>query len=320
MSTTVKVEEAAASTGTDATAGTDTTAGTDATGFPFDGEIRLAQERLRSEANHLTVAATALGPLARAAAYEDLKKLGATVEKVEEKIPSQVHEEAGLADLLGRIRNWVDEAGERLRRRLGRELGEACANAGLEFRVISRESPVEVRIAPFAVLLDFEKGQAVLKFARLEVARAPAETEAILAAHASARRELDTAFDPEQFFTRCHRAWRAARAAKGESGERIEILDCLPYLAVEMQGPRFRVDPTDANFKGYGRVQFAWDVLRLRRARMLTQDGFRMNLGVATGTTASQKKRVLYFEDEEGNGEYKLTIFFTRVEGTENDH
>ena len=82
-----------------------------------------------------------------------------------------------------------------------------------------------------------------------------------------------------------------------------------------MQGPRFRVEPTSENFKGYGRVRFAWDVLRLRRARMLTQGGLRMNLGVATGSTASQKKRVLYFEDEDGNGEYKLTLFFTRVEG-----
>jgi hypothetical protein len=303
LSTTERVEEAAA------------TAGAETTGIRFDAEIQLAQERLRSEANRLTAAATAVGPLARAAAYEDLKKLRATVEKVNEKLPAEAREEAGLTDLLGRIRAWIDEAGERLRQRLGRELRAACTDAGLEFRVVSRESPVEVRIPPFAVVLDFDKGQATLRFARLEVARAPAEAGAILAAHARARRELDTAFDPEQFFARCHRAWRAARAAKGENSERIEILDCLPYLAVEMQGPRFRVDPTDENFKGYGRVRFAWDVLRLRRARMLTQDGVRMNLGVATGATASQKKRVLYFEDEDGNGEYKLTIFFTRVEG-----
>jgi len=39
-----------------------------------------------------------------------------------------------------------------------------------------------------------------------------------------------------------------------------------------------------------------------------------MNLGVATGTTASDKRRVLYLEDEAGNGEYKLTVFFTKEE------
>ena len=311
MSTTKGVEEAAVPAGAETTG----PAGAEADGLKFDDEVRLAQERLRSESNQLAAAATALGPLARAATYDDLKKLRTTVEKVEEKLPAEVRQEAGLADLLGRLQVWVDEAGERLRRRLGRELRAACASAGLEFRVVSRESPLELRIPPFAVVLDFEKGQAVLKFARLEVMRTAAEAEAILAAHTRARRELDTGFDPEQFFARCHRAWRAARAAKGEGGERIEILDCLPYLAVEMQGPRFRVEPTSENFKGYDRVRFAWDVLRLRRARMLTQGGLRMNLGVATGSTASQKKRVLYFEDEDGNGEYKLTLFFTRVEG-----
>jgi len=286
-------------------------------GLRFGDEFRSTQERLRNASNQLAAAATALGPLTRAATYEDLKKLKTTLEKVEKKLPEDIRQEAGLTDLLGRLGVWVVEAGEQLRRRLGRELRAACAEAGMEFRVVSREPPVEVRIAPFAVVLDFEKGQAVLKFARLEVARTAAEAEAILAAIARARRELDAGFDPEQFFTKCHRGWRAARAAKEECGERIEILDCLPYLAVEMQGPRFRVEPTSENFKGYGRIRFAWDVLRLRRARMLTQNGLRLNLGVATGSTASQKKRVLYFEDEDGNGEYKLTLFFTRVGGNE---
>ena len=200
MSTTEGVEEAAVPAGAETTgpAGAEAAvpagaeargpAGAEAVGLKFDDEVRLAQERLRSESNQLAAAATALGPLARAATYGDLKKLRTTVEKVEEKLPAEVRQEAGLADLLGRLQVWVDEAGERLRRRLGRELRAACASAGLEFRVVSRESPLELRIPPFAVVLDFEKGQAVLKFARLEVMRTAAEAEAILAAHTRARR------------------------------------------------------------------------------------------------------------------------------------
>ena len=42
-----------------------------------------------------------------------------------------------------------------------------------------------------------------------------------------------------------------------------------------------------------------------------------MNLGVATGTSATQKQRVLFVEDEEGEGEFKLTVFFTRAEESE---
>ncbi len=59
------------------------------------------------------------------------------------------------------------------------------------------------------------------------------------------------------------------------------------------------------------RTEFAYDVLRLRKAGKLSHEGRRMNLGVATGSSASQKKRVIYFEDEFGSGEYKLTVFFT---------
>ncbi|MCA9002049.1 MAG: hypothetical protein KDB61_09005, partial [Planctomycetes bacterium] len=71
--------------------------------------------------------------------------------------------------------------------------------------------------------------------------------------------------------------------------------------------------PITGNYKGYSRGQFAYDVHRLRLARGLQQDGKRMNLGVATGTTASNKSRVIYMEDEFGQGEYKLNIFFTEA-------
>ena len=36
-------------------------------------------------------------------------------------------------------------------------------------------------------------------------------------------------------------------------------------------------------------------------------------MDAATGTTASDKDRVVYLEDPDGTGEYKLTIFFTRL-------
>ena len=39
-----------------------------------------------------------------------------------------------------------------------------------------------------------------------------------------------------------------------------------------------------------------------------------MNLGVATGTTATKRNRALFLEDEHGDGEFKLTVFFTRAE------
>jgi len=281
---------------------------------PLEEQVRAAQERLRALSKRAAKAATALSPLAKPAAYADLQRLGVVLDKVDAKMPADLPQESGVPELLRFLRRWKNEAGTRLRRQLGRELRGACERAGLGFRVVSSEDPVEVRIPPFAVVLDFQRGRAELRFARVPLATCPAETTAILDAHELARKALGARFDGARFFERCLRAWRAARAAGGQGNERVEILDFLPYLAVEMQGPKFRVEPTGGNFEGYGRARFAWDVLRLRRARMLSHDGMRLNLGVATGATASQKKRVLYFEDEDGNGEYKLTIFFTRSE------
>jgi hypothetical protein len=140
------------------------------------------------------------------------------------------------------------------------------------------------------------------------------DPDAIVAAVGKARARLASGLDPAEFFDRCLAAWKAARVATG-APERVEILTFLPYLALSMQKARFQVEPTKANFTDYTRAQFAFDVLRLRRSKTgIVRNGWRLNLGVATGTSASEKKRVVYFEDEDGNGEYKLTVFFTKEE------
>ena len=81
---------------------------------------------------------------------------------------------------------------------------------------------------------------------------------------------------------------------------------------MQMQNRAFRVEPSVRNYRDYGRARFAFDMLQLRRQGGLVREGWRLNLGVATGTTASKKNRVIWFEDEHGEGEFKLTVFFTR--------
>ena len=88
---------------------------------------------------------------------------------------------------------------------------------------------------------------------------------------------------------------------------------CCRPPATRKQSKKFQEEPVASNFRGYSRAQFAYDVLRLRKAGALTQAGKRINFGVATGTTATKKNRVLYMEDGEGKGEYKLTVYFTEA-------
>ncbi len=281
----------------------------------IDRQVAQTQAAWKAEAQALGKLATAFGPLAKPKTYENLPKLPALLEKVEAKIRPLAVAARGVV-VLDEIRADLRERRRRVHERLARDLSAECKAAGLELRVVRREEPIEVRIPPFAVLIDREKGRAELRFARLPIAACEADAAVIVRAHGQSLKAMGQAFQADRFFDACFKAWRAAcSTGSGGSGDRIEILDFLPYLALQHQSPAFRVEPIERNFRSYSRARFAYDTLRLRQAGQLTHDGWRMNLGVATGTTATKKNRAIFFEDEHGDGEFKLTVFFTRAEG-----
>lgn len=273
---------------------------------------RLAS--LREEAKALARVVQVLAPLGRERSWADLAKVPALVDKLEAKAAAIPGSAGRGAEIAGLARAELEGHRARLREGLARELRDACAQRGLSMRVLRREEPVELRIPPLGLRIDREKGRAELSFARLVVESAPAEAGAILAARERALAALTSGFDAARFFEAARKAWLAARAAAESAGERVEITDFLPQLALQLQKPAFRVDPRAKSFSDYPRARFAYDLLQLRRAGKLAQNGWRLNLGVATGTSATQKQRVLFVEDEEGEGEFKLTVFFTRVE------
>jgi len=279
----------------------------------IDRRVAEAQAAWKADARALSRLATAVGPLAKPRAYEDLGKLPALIDKVAAKCRALPAGERASA-LLDEVRAELRQRRERIRQDLARELRAACEARGLTLAVVRNEDPVEIRIAPFAVTLDQAKGNAELRFARLPIARCEARAETIMKMHTSALASMRSGFDAGRFFEDCLCAWKAARAARGGAPERVEIADFLPYLALQVQPRKFRIDPTARNYRGYSRARFAFDVMQLRERAGLRRDGWRMNLGVATGTTASKKNRSLFMEDPHGHGEYKLTVFFTREE------
>ncbi|MCK6504647.1 hypothetical protein L6R53_14785 [Myxococcota bacterium] len=86
----------------------------------------------------------------------------------------------------------------------------------------------------------------------------------------------------------------------------------LPQLALELQDDRFRREPSAAHFRPYSRARLCWDLWRLRRDRCLAVDGWRLSLGPATGSSTRDKKRVFWLEDDQGRGQYYLTLRFVR--------
>lgn len=281
------------------------------------GAVAEVIRALKEEAAGLGRVAAALGPLAHEANHGDLGKLEKAIGAAGKKLAELGAGDGAGERVLDEVKAARETRLEAIRERLGAELKEACQGAGLLMRIDSKEEPVRLRIPPFAVVIDRAKGEAGIEFAQLEVGSCAADAGAILRAHGDALAGMG-AFESETFFGACLRAWRAAVAtgAGGESG-RVEISAFLPYLAMEMQPDAFRKDPSPLKFVAYPKVRFAFDVMRLQEARGFSQGGWRMNLGVATGITASSKNksRVLWVENALGEGEYKLNVFFQKMEG-----
>lgn len=280
-------------------------------------QAREHHQRLEEEKKALGRLALAIKPLANEKLWTDLVKARKKVDAQLVKLPESLRAHPAAAWLAG-LPEALAARERRLVDALGQDLPVACEAAGVRLRVLSREDPIVLRLVPFELRISRKKVSAELFFAGYPVSPGPfpATVSRILEERTSALTRLGDLKDPAAFFDACRGAWRATRAARGPDGpEQVEILDFLPYLALAFQGRRFAEQPLQKHFADYGRARFAWDVQRLRAHGMLARDGWRLSLGVATGRSASQKKRVLYFEDEEGRGEYKLTITFVREEG-----
>lgn len=303
-------------TETDAQTQQETGADKDPGAHTIEHEVAQAIDGWKAESKQLGQLAAVLGPLARESSHRDMTKVPALIDKARQKA-----EDLGMGKLveplLKRVEDDLQERRKRLHENLAKDLVAACGLKNLDLRVIRREEPVEVRIPPFGVTIDRSKGLATLHFARKSLVECAANADDIVSAHQEAKRSFGGNFNGQAFFGACRKAWSAAcGAGEAGTGERVELLDFLPYLALQMQGKAFRVEPTSGNFRGYSRAQFAFDVMQLRNQSGFTQDGWRFNLGVATGTTASKKDRSIFFEDENGNGEFKLTVFFVREEAS----
>jgi hypothetical protein len=212
-----------------------------------------------------------------------------------------------LAPLLAQVDAFLDDEAAQRRPRLARALRDACAAAGIDLVVLTRE-PLELRLPPLGVQVDLDADRATVSFGQHALATCGAQADQILDARRRALAELEAgAWDPATFLRALLAAWRRT----GPDDWR-ELGDVLPQLALELQDDRFRREPSAAHFRPYSRARLGWDLWRLRRDRFLAVDGWRLSLGPATGSSTRDKKRVFWLEDDQGRGQYYLTLRFIR--------
>lgn len=216
---------------------------------------------------------------------------------------------ARLSAIQQRLQAWAALESVGRRRRLAAELKALCEARGLPLRLVGKE-PLELRIPPVAVLLRVDQDLAELHFARQPLETTSAEAGAILAARERAVMELEGEdWQPTVFLRLLLAAWRRA---DGKGWTDLALV--LPELVLLQQNERFRREPTAKNFQPYSRARFCYDLWRLRRDRCLAVDGWRLSLGPATGGSTSDKKRVFWLEDGDGEGQWYLSIRFL-IEG-----
>ena len=208
------------------------------------------------------------------------------------------------------VKSWCEQEERQRPLRFGRMLREAAEGAGLSYQQLGA-SPPTVRIDPFNIELDFKKGEAEISYSRLELATVPLDCDQILRERARLLSSLESAeFEPADYLAKVFEAYRRTLASHNlKWGERVDLVELLPELAFLQQNERFRKDPVREAFKPYGKVRFAYDLARLRRARHLEHLGARLTLGTATLGSTRQKDRVMFLE-EAGQGQYYLSLAF----------
>ena len=249
--------------------------------------------------------------VARLLAAGDRAKALAALQKLEQMSLPHPGVAAALGSHVTSLKARLDDEAKRLRFHFARDLREAAAQAGLELAPLTSDPP-EFRVGLLTVALDLARGAASIRYARHELERVAASVPEVIEACRRVIAGLEARpFDPEAAFRQLLAAYRMHLARTGQAmGARVELVDLLPDIAFAGQGERFFEAPQRENFVTYSRTQLAYDLARLRRAGRLAGDGLRLTLGSATAGTTKNKARVLYLEDERGNGQYYLTLWF----------
>jgi hypothetical protein len=225
------------------------------------------------------------------------------------KLLSQLQSGPSAPDLSGleSVRQWCAQEERQRPLRLARQLREAAEAAQVPCTMVG-DSPPTLRLDPVQVELDFKKSEAILSYARQELARCPLDCEQIMRERSRQLAHLESEFDPPDYLARLYEAYRRGLAGQ-KWGERVDLVDLLPELAFLLQSERFRKDPSKELFRPYSRVRFAYDLARLRKSRQLEHLGSRLTLGTATLGSTRDKSRVLYLEEAQ-QGQFYLSLAF----------
>lgn len=95
-------------------------------------------------------------------------------------------------------------------------------------------------------------------------------------------------------------------------GEKVNLFDILAESVIIMQGKSFKSDPTRNHFTEYSRIQFSYDLYRMKTESALISN---IQLSVATFAITEDRTKSLWVPDNDaGDGTYYQSIAFRKDE------
>lgn len=96
-----------------------------------------------------------------------------------------------------------------------------------------------------------------------------------------------------------------------DNSEKVNLFDLLPECVMLIQGKSFKIDPTKNHFTEYSRIQFSYDLYKMKSI----QQNQNIQLSVATFAMTEDRAKSLWVPDNEiGDGTYHQSIAFRRYD------
>lgn len=247
---------------------------------------------------------------------EDLSLLEKNLKKIKEFC-----EKIEFNDLKSLVSEWIKREEEWLKNtslekqeRFGRELKEELEKNNLSFSGIFPN----IKIGIFTLEINFDLNTCQLfygpKIEKLKT-KIPLHALTIVKILKDYLNYLNQPFNPNEYFKKLLFAYeRSLYFQKLNFGEKIFLTDLLTELIFLLQKKEFYLDPKKENFREYSRINFSYDLYRLKTSLGNQLENYSFKLWIAPFDATLDKKKSIWIPNNEmGEGTYFSYISFEKI-------
>lgn len=247
---------------------------------------------------------------------EDLSLLEKNLKKIKE-----LCEKIEFNDLKNLVSEWIKKEEDWLKNTIlekkenfGKELKEELEKNNLSFSGIFPN----IKIGIFTLEINFDLNNCQLfygpKIEKLKT-KIPLHPQTIVKILKDYLSYLNQPFNPTEYFKKLLFGYeRFLFFQKLNFGEKIFLSDLLSELIFLLQKKEFYLDPKKENFKEYSRINFSYDLYRLKTSLGNQLENYSFKLWVAPFDATLDKKKSIWIPNNEmGEGTYFSYISFEKI-------